>query len=167
MTTYLPCSSQPRRFQRITQPQNTTECGMSRDARRFQIAFSVSYGNRAGPVHENCTQTVDIGQPESVRRFPGVLLFGIVSPAVNYEIAIDAACQSEFAASTNLLDTHRLDTAPQIDYLIRITRVVSGYNNIALDSLTWPHRLIQEAIEAVSADVSGLSAKRVASTTTP
>jgi len=86
---------------------------------------------------------------------------------VNKAIIFNAACQPEFRASPDLLHAYCLGVAPQIDYIVRVLRVMGRHDNIALDSLTGSYRLIQQAIKAIPADISGFGAQRVTRTVKP
>jgi hypothetical protein len=77
---------------------------------------------------------------------------------VNYAVIFNPACQPEFLAGPDLFHPHCLGPASQINYIIGILRVMCRHNNFALDSLTGPYRLLQQAIEAIPTDVSGFRA---------
>jgi hypothetical protein len=77
---------------------------------------------------------------------------------VNHAVILNPARQAKFCAHSNLLHPHRLSVATQVDHIVGIVRTVCGHHNIALDSLPGSDRLIQQAIEAISADISGFGA---------
>ena len=94
---------------------------------------------------------------------------GILEPwpsarSVNDAIILNPACQPEFRLSRELFHSHRLGVAAQIDYIIGILRAVCRHNNIAFDSLAGSERLIQQAIEAIPADISGFRTQGVSVT---
>jgi hypothetical protein len=77
---------------------------------------------------------------------------------VNNAVILNPACQPEFRAGPDLFHPHCLGATSQIDDIIGILRVMGRHNNFALDSLARSYRLIQQAIEAIPADISGFGA---------
>jgi hypothetical protein len=81
--------------------------------------------------------------------------------SMNNAVILNPACEPELRPGPDFFHTHCLGTASQIDHIIGILSVMCRHNDIALDALARPDRLIQQAIEAVLADVSGFGTQWV------
>jgi hypothetical protein len=97
----------------------------------------------------------------------GIGLLGAVTARVcpaNHAVVLNLASHPELRAGPKLFHSHRLGATSQVDYIVWILRSVGGNHDIAFDSLTRNHGLMQHTIKAVFADVSGRGAKRVRGT---
>ena len=86
---------------------------------------------------------------------------------MNHAVILNPACQPELRPGPDLFHPHCLGAASQIDDIIGIERAMCRHHNIASDSLARSNRLIQQAIEAIPADVSGFRTQWVSSAITP
>jgi hypothetical protein len=90
-----------------------------------------------------------------------------IACAVNHAVIFNSARQAKFRPRPDLFHPHRLGGASQVNDITRILQAMGGHDNVASEALAGPYRLIQQAVEAIPADVPGFGAQRMPRILTP